>query len=563
MLALLCLTAVSAWAQTETLTTTASWTSAEITGEHIKVNGQYGTGQGLFIGSSNNYTVTIAALNGETITKVEMTLGNVANFDGASILSNSGEVSGTYAADATVTLNGASASEITLSANSSGYVQVKAVTIHYTAPAGTVTPVTGKTNQWTLNMPAGNVELQVEYDPWKVTLLTNNDQWGTVEAVLPCVEWNADTWADTDSWKYGVNTHTVDGVTVSYTGSANISNYQGNLYMGMRNITFSADKPFKRIEMTQTKATDNIQLTPKDNWSLSDDKTILTWEGEPTQTIVCQTCTLTVSKIKFFLEGGDVTANRDGTYSVVPGKSITLKATPAEGYRLAGWYKVDGNDVAALTEADGAVADDEAGTLTLTPEADMTIRAEFAEQTYTVTLNDKTFETNAHVTATVASAAATITDGKIEGVTKGQTVILKANTGYKFRKVEAKEGGAEPELLTTITASENSSFKSGSQTFDGVATVTLTGDFLKNDGDHGGWHSLSSGATATVNVAPANGVTITSVKFYTAGGQSAEDTEAPFEVTTTTVTSSNITTSLDGNSIGNYGVNKIEVYGYK
>ena len=120
---------------------------------------------------------------------------------------------------------------------------------------------------------------------------------------------------------------------------------------------------------------------------------------------------------------------------------------------------------------------------------------------------------------------------------------------------------ADETLLTTITAADNSSFKSGSQTFGDVATVTITGDYLTNDGSHGGWYCQGSNLTATISVAEANGANITSVKFYTAGGGSAEDKDAPFEVTTTTVTSSNITTYLNGNSIGSYGVSKIEVYG--
>ena len=119
----------------------------------------------------------------------------------------------------------------------------------------------------------------------------------------------------------------------------------------------------------------------------------------------------------------------------------------------------------------------------------------------------------------------------------------------------------EETLLTTITAADNSSFKSGSQTFGDVATVTLTGDWLINDGSHGGWYCQGSNLTATISVAEANGANITSVKFYTAGGGSAEDKEAPFEVTTTSMSSSDITTYLNGNAIGSYGVSKIEVYG--
>ena len=53
------------------------------------------------------------------------------------------------------------------------------------------------------------------------------------------------------------------------------------------------------------------------------------------------------------------------------------------------------------------------------------------------------------VTATVAGTAATITDAStIEGVKKDQTVTLNAKQGYKFRKVEAKEGAASAEPVT-------------------------------------------------------------------------------------------------------------------
>ena len=149
------------------------------------------------------------------------------------------------------------------------------------------------------------------------------------------------------------------------------------------------------------------------------------------------------------------------------------------------------------------------------------------------------------------------------GVKKDKTVTVTYTGSKKVIGVKAEKKAAEPVLLTTITAADNSSFKSGSQTFGDVATVTLTGDYLINDGSHGGWYCQGSNKTATISVAAANGANITSVKFYTAGGGSAEDKDAPFEVTTTTVTSSDITTYLNGNSIGSYGVSKIEVYGTK
>ena len=42
-------------------------------------------------------------------------------------------------------------------------------------------------------------------------------------------------------------------------------------------------------------------------------------------------------------------------------------------------------------------------------------------------------------TVTVGGTAATVTEGKLEGVKMGSEVKVKANTGYKFRKVEVKK----------------------------------------------------------------------------------------------------------------------------
>ena len=221
------------------------------------------------------------------------------------------------------------------------------------------------------------------------------------------------------------------------------------------------------------------------------------------------------------------------------------------------WYYIKGADTPTGHEAteDNTFNDSEPACLTvtvLTNKFDIQFNA----------ANANTIEAG-KATVTVGGTAATVTEGKLQGVKMGREVKMTAKDGYKFRKVEVKKGGGEPVLLTTITAADNSSFKSGSQTFGDVATVTLTGDYLTNDGSHGGWYCQSSNTTATISVAGANGANITSVKFYTAGGGSAEDKDAPFEVTTTTVTSSNITTYLNGNSIGSYGVSKIEVYGTK
>ena len=59
--------------------------------------------------------------------------------------------------------------------------------------------------------------------------------------------------------------------------------------------------------------------------------------------------------------------------------------------------------------------------------------------------NDNTIETG-KATVTVGGTAATVTEGKLEGVKMGTEVKVKAKDGYKFRKVEVKKGG--PKTIT-------------------------------------------------------------------------------------------------------------------
>ena len=119
------------------------------------------------------------------------------------------------------------------------------------------------------------------------------------------VTWDTETWAS--GWTSDVKTHTVDGVTITVTGTAEAKNSSGNLYIYVDNsasntLTFSSDIPIARIEMTKKSPSSSLYLSPKDGWSVSSDNTTVIWEGTATKSLVCKTCTLTVTKIKFFLE---------------------------------------------------------------------------------------------------------------------------------------------------------------------------------------------------------------------------------------------------------------------
>jgi hypothetical protein len=109
-------------------------------------------------------------------------------------------------------------------------------------------------------------------------------------------------------------------------------------------------------------------------------------------------------------------------------------------------------------------------------------------------------------------------------------------------------------LLTTIESKDYTSFTSGSQTFDNIATVTFSGE-VANDGDWG-WYQLTG---ITLTVTPVEGITITRVKFTCKDG-SAFDETAPFEAVLGDPWT-NPYMLVNGESYGEFGVTKIEVYG--
>lgn len=112
----------------------------------------------------------------------------------------------------------------------------------------------------------------------------------------------------------------------------------------------------------------------------------------------------------------------------------------AEGQAYV-YYYVRGNDSDTDEEnfSDGDILSANALTVTIA-----------AAPTYAVTFkaaNTNTIEAG-KATVTVGGTAATVTDGKLEGVKMGSEVKVKANTGYKFRKVEVKKKSAYEHSIT-------------------------------------------------------------------------------------------------------------------
>ena len=257
------------------------------------------------------------------------------------------------------------------------------------------------TKTGTFKMPASNIELQVEYEPTKVTMAANDKTIGTVEVGGESkVEWTADTWA---GWNSGQNTEMTKsdgGITMTYTNAADHT-YDGrireienshaleffiNEHIDDCTVTFSSDEGnISRIELSMTEeyfentipgttiTYGNPHILPLDGWTFEGKSAV--WEGEATKSLTLQSCSTTVSKITFF-KGGvpeGVTVNTDGTFTVAKTATVTLTATPAEGYKFLYWAddQTNTNPVREVTIEPG--------------EADMTYTAVFEEILYNVT----------------------------------------------------------------------------------------------------------------------------------------------------------------------------------
>ena len=253
---------------------------------------------------------------------------------------------------------------------------------------------------WTLDkMPAGNVELNVEYEPTKVTMAANDNTMGTVEVGGESkVEWTTDTWQDAPDWTTAINqeySKTVGDITlyspnpngdgwIYRTEAGNLS-FMINEHLDNLTCTFSTTgEPFTRIEFAMMAdyypgdeydhGYPNIQ--PADGWTFSGKSAV--WEGEATKSLMLKSCSATVSKITFF-QGAipdGVTVNTDGTFTVAKTATVKLTATPKEGYKFLYWEDepTNTNPVREVTIEPG--------------EADKTYTAVFAEILYNVTFAD-------------------------------------------------------------------------------------------------------------------------------------------------------------------------------
>lgn len=340
---------------------------------------------------------------------------------------------------------------------------------------------------WTLaNMPASNVELQVEYEPTKVTMAANDNAMGTVEVCGESkVEWTADTWK---GWTYDTKEYTVDDITMTSSKDAYIresteeGKYKNSLSFGViyttdqSTVTFSTTgDPFSRIEFTMLddyseSNPNNPHILPVDNWTFEGKSAV--WEGEATKSLTLQSCSTNVSKITFFKGAipDGVTVNDDGTFTVAKTATVTLKATPAEGYKFLYWEddQTNTNPVREVTIESGM--------------ADMTYKAVFAEITYNVTFVEGTNLNEWSATPNKEVKKDTKVDIKYTGTKKVIDVKVEKKATVDPAKAYLKWDADQKKLVATeipaeATKVENStSYVEWSGTYVVEGNVTITGN---------------------------------------------------------------------------------------
>ena len=133
----------------------------------------------------------------------------------------------------------------------------------------------------------------------------------------------------------------------------------------------------------------------------------------------------------------------------------TAKDIADDGATLYVWYYIQGADApdGVAATLDNTFDNTEPACLTvqvLTNKFDIQFNA----------ANANTIEAG-RATVTVGGTAATVTEGKLQGVKMGSEVKVKANTGYKFRKVEVKKGSALKTLTVTGVATKSIYYAEG------------------------------------------------------------------------------------------------------
>ncbi len=321
--------------------------------------------------------------------------------------------------------------------------------------------------------------------------------------------WTSETW---QGWNNENKTHTVDGITVTSTGSLSEYTYQVEppyyLYMyvagnnASKTLTFSSNSGnFTRIEMTRDTYYPTADIAPTTGWSESAQQNI--WEGDAAE-VTLTSCTTRVSQIVFYRAGGlsdsVIATAQPNVFEAIPGATITVQATPDSAHYFLRF------------DEDEALNSNTAVEKTYIVAADMTATANFSSK---------------------------------------PTLTLVNNEGGSMTITAAAPAEPLPLLLSTVTATGEISYD---QTAQDLVSLNISGVYYNS---YYGWVEEGS---VTVDVS--EGYTITRCVFVQEDGERLEDDIAPFSIALNHAGSVVETTAGEAYNTSMNSVKTIEVYGY-
>ena len=174
-----------------------------------------------------------------------------------------------------------------------------------------------------------------------------------------------------------------------------------------------------------------------------------------------------------------VIANSDGTYSVVPGTSVTLKATAANGYQLNSWSQnvtpdTDDNTVATITVDATATATANFGAKEY--EVDLTVNGDDDQGTEKAKWTGKAGEQgtakNFPITAKTGQAVTISYNGRRK-VKSVKAVLVPTYLKWDATKKELVEAEI-PATATKVVNATKAKWKAGTYLVEG--DVTINGD---------------------------------------------------------------------------------------
>ena len=167
-----------------------------------------------------------------------------------------------------------------------------------------------------------------------------------------------------------------------------------------------------------------------------------------------------------------VTAGQSAQGTVMYAVTTTAEAAPAltafsatvptaktydDAITLYVWYYIQGHDT-----PDGQQATEE-NTFNDSEISATPLKVDILTNKFDILFNAANANTieAGKATVTVGGTDKTVTEGKLQGVKMGSEVKVKANTGYKFRKVEVKKGAALKTLTVTGVATKSIYYAEG------------------------------------------------------------------------------------------------------